>query len=58
MAIVGAGTKAEAKARYSSTEDLESLTGSTAVADSFNVKYKVYPSSQTAADYISDVLYK
>ena len=51
-------TKAEAKARYSSTEDLESLTGSTAVADSFNVKYKVYPSSQTAADYISDVLYK
>lgn len=51
-------TKAEAKDRYSATEDLGSLTGSTAVADSFNVKYKVYPSSQTAADYISDVLYK
>ena len=50
--------KAEALARYSATEDLGSLSGSTTVADSFNVKYKVYPATQSAADYISDILYQ
>ena len=50
--------KAEAVARYSATEDLESLGGSTMVADSFNMKYKVYSTPQSADDYISDVLYK
>ena len=50
--------KAEAMARYSATEDLGSLGGSTMVADSFNMKYKVYNTPQSADDYISDVLYK
>ncbi len=50
--------KAEAMARYSATEDLGSLGGSTMVADSFNMKYKVYNTPQNADDYISDVLYK
>ena len=50
--------KSEAMARYSATEDLGSLGGSTMVADSFNMKYKVYNTPQSADDYISDVLYK
>ena len=50
--------KAEALNRYSATEDLGSLSGSTTIADLFNVKYKVYPATQSVADYISDTLYK
>ena len=50
--------KAEAMVRYSATEGLGSLSGSTMVADSFNIKYKVYSTPQSADDYISDVLYK
>ena len=50
--------KAEAMARYRATEDLGSLGGSTMVADSFNIKYKVYSTPQTVDDYISDVLYR
>ncbi len=48
----------EAKALYKTTDELPSLTGSTQVADSFNVKYKVYSASQPASDYISDSLYQ
>lgn len=48
----------EAKALYKTTDELSSLTGSTQVADSFNVKYKVYSASQPASDYISDSLYQ
>lgn len=51
-------TKAEAMARYGATADLGSLSGSTMVADSFNMKYKVYSTSQSASDYISDTLYQ
>ena len=50
-------SKAEAEARYSETDDLGSLQGSTKVADSFNIKYKVYTAPQTASDYISNALY-
>jgi hypothetical protein len=51
-------TKAEAMARYGATADLGSLSGSTIVADSFNMKYKVYSTSQSASDYNSDTLYQ
>lgn len=50
--------KEEAKGRYAMTEDLNSLSGSTKIANEFNVKYKVYPNAQTTADYISDLLYQ
>ena len=49
--------KAEALDRYSATEDLGSLSGSTAIADSFN-EIQSLPATQSAADYISDTLYK
>lgn len=51
-------TKADAKARFSVTDGLDSLYGSTDVANQFNLKYKVYSDAQKAADYISDALYQ
>jgi NitT/TauT family transport system substrate-binding protein len=50
--------KEEAKGRYAPTEDLNSLSGSTNIANEFNVKYKVYPRTQATADYINDLLYQ
>lgn len=50
--------ESEAKALYKTTDELSSLNGSTQVADSFNVKYKVYSASQLASDYINDSLYQ
>jgi NitT/TauT family transport system substrate-binding protein len=42
----------EARARYARTADLDSLYGSTSIADDFNVAHKVYKSSQPVDDYI------
>jgi NitT/TauT family transport system substrate-binding protein len=43
---------AEAKKRYAKGPDLDSLYGSTSVADEFNVSHKVYREPQPIDDYI------
>lgn len=48
----------EAKQRYVATDGLDSLQGSSDVANKFNVTYKVYPEAQNTSDYISDMLYQ
>lgn len=42
----------EAKKRYEKGDGLDSLYGSTAVADHFNVSYKVYKKAQAIDDYV------
>jgi NitT/TauT family transport system substrate-binding protein len=48
----------EARLRLVPTDGLDSLQGSTDVADAFNVKYRVYSEAQPTSDYISDRLYQ
>ncbi|MBT6024915.1 MAG: ABC transporter substrate-binding protein [Gammaproteobacteria bacterium] len=50
--------QAEAKEKFSATDDLTSLQGSSKIADAFNVKYKVYSDAQNTPDYINDSLYQ
>jgi len=42
----------EAKARYAKSPGLDSLYGSTSIADDFNVSHKVYKDPQSVDDYI------
>ena len=51
-------TREEARARYAQAEGLDSLYGSTAVADAFNVKYKVYADAQDVEAYIDASFYQ
>jgi len=46
----------EAKTRYVEGDGLDSLYGSTTVADEFNVSHKVYKDRQRASDYIAPVV--
>jgi NitT/TauT family transport system substrate-binding protein len=51
-------TREEAAKRFEKSEGLASLWGSSAVADEFNVKYRVYGEPQDVSAYIDDTLYK
>ncbi len=51
-------TKAQAKARYEKGEGLESLWGSTRLADEFNVKYRVYAEPQDVEAYLDASFYE
>ena len=51
-------SKEEAKARYVEAEGLESLWGSTQVADAFNVKYEVYSEAQPIDGYVNGGFYE
>ena len=60
--ILMQGTKflsqSEARGRFAVTNDLNSLQGSTELANRFNLKYQVYSESQAIEDYMSAVLYE
>jgi NitT/TauT family transport system substrate-binding protein len=47
---------AEAKQRYAKGPGLDSLYGSTKVADDFNVANKVYPQAQAIEEYLAGEL--
>lgn len=51
-------TKEQAKQRYEKAPGLESLWGSSEIADAFNVKYKVYTDSEDVSAYIDASLYQ
>ncbi len=51
-------SKAEAKERYVDAEGLQSIWGSTRVADAFNVKYRVYGDPQDISSYIDGSFYE
>ena len=51
-------SKAEAAQRYVKTEGLDSLWGSSAIADAFNVKYGVYDTAQDVSAYIDASFYQ
>jgi hypothetical protein len=51
-------SRSEARERFAATNDLNSLQGSTELANRFNLKYQVYSESQAIEDYMSAVLYE
>jgi NitT/TauT family transport system substrate-binding protein len=51
-------SQSEARTRFAATKDLNSLQGSTELANRFNLKYQVYSESQAIQDYMSAVLYE
>jgi NitT/TauT family transport system substrate-binding protein len=51
-------SRAEATQRYVEGDGLESLWGSTRLADAFNVKYRVYEAPQDVASYIDASFYR
>lgn len=51
-------TKEEAKKRYEKSDGLDSLWGSSQIADDFNVKYRVYSQAQDISAYIDSSFYQ